>query len=49
MTNYDRAKRFYSRATYALSDFLHGRIDEQEFRKQWQRLADKAVNEMKKN
>lgn len=47
MTNYDRAKRFYSRATYVLSDFLHGRIDEQEFRKQWQRLADKAVNEEK--
>ncbi len=49
MINYDRAKRFYSRATYVLSDFLHGRIDEQEFRKQWQRLADKAVNETKKN
>ena len=45
MTAYERARQFYSRATYALSDFLHGRIDEQDFRKQWQRLADKAVNE----
>lgn len=49
MTAYERARQFYSRATYALSDFLHGRIDEQDFRKQWQRLADKAVNETKKN
>ena len=49
MTAYERAKQFYSRATYALSVFLYGRIDEQDFRKQWQRLADKAVNEMEKN
>lgn len=49
MTKYERANQFYSRATFALSDFLHGRIDELEFKKQWQRLADKAVNEMKKD
>lgn len=33
MTKYERAKQFYSRATFALSDFLHGRIDELEFKK----------------
>ena len=34
MTKYERAKQFYSRATFALSDFLHGRIDELEFKKE---------------
>ena len=49
METYERAKQFYSHAAYALSDFLHGRMDERAFRKQWHRLADKAVNETKRN
>ena len=45
-TKYERAKQFYSRATFALSDFLHGRIDELEFKKQWQNLENRAIREM---
>ncbi len=46
MTKYERAKQFYSRATFALSDFLHGRIDELELKKQWQNLENRAIREM---